>query len=266
MTRVASRRNPRYREVARLVASSRDRRRSGRCILEGEHLVGVYLDRIGVPDTVVASEDALSRPGVAALVARVPPSCALVVPQALFDDMAALLPGVGIIAIANAPVAQASGAGDLLLVVEAIQDPGNLGSMLRSAAAFGVTEAWLSPECAFAWSPKVLRAGQGAHFQLAIHEDQDLVAVVRSLKRGGTRVLATVATDGKPIDRARIAGRVAIAVGNEGAGLSAPLRAEADEAVTIPMPGGTESLNVAAATAIALYEVARWRTTAAARR
>ena len=266
MTRVVSRQNSRYREIARLVSSSRERRKTGRCVLEGEHLVAAYLDRVGVPDTVVASEDALARPGVAALLARVSPANAVVVPQALFDDMGTLMPDVGVIAVAAAPRIASRAGGGLVLLVEAIQDPGNLGSMLRSAAAFGATDAWLSKECAFAWSPKVLRAGQGAHFQIAIHEDADLVATAAKLRGERVRVLATVASGGSPIDRASLAPRVALAVGNEGAGLSDALREAADESVTIPMPGGTESLNVAAATAVALYEVARRRATAAERR
>jgi TrmH family RNA methyltransferase len=266
VTRVVSRQNPRYREVQRIVSSSRERRKRGRCVLEGEHLVDVYVERVGTPDVVVASEDALARPGVAAVLARVPPAHAMVVPQALFDDLGALVSDVGIIAIAPAPPSTPREPQAVSLLVEAVQDPGNLGSMLRSAAAFGVADAWLSKECAFAWSPKVLRAGPGAHFQLAIHEDADLAAVAASLKRARVRLLATVAADGTPIDRATLGDRVAIVVGNEGAGLSAPLRALADEAVTIPMPGRTESLNVAAATAVALYEVARRRATAAASR
>ena len=266
MTTIVSRQNPRYRDLARLVASSRERRKTGRCVLEGEHLVGVYLDRRGVPEVVAASEDALSRLGVAELVARVPPSRALILPRALFDDLGPLLPDIGIVAVAPAPRASRAGDGDRFLLVEAIQDPGNLGSMLRSAAAFGVAEAFLSKDCAFAWAPKVLRAGQGAHFQLAIHEDADLPAIARDLRRDGVRVLATVASGGTPIDRATLGARVALAIGNEGAGLSEALRHESDEAVTIPMPGGSESLNVAAAAAVALYEVARRRVTAAARR
>jgi TrmH family RNA methyltransferase len=266
MTTIVSRQNPRYRELARLVGSSRERRKTARCILEGEHLVAVYLDRIGVPEAIAASEDALSRPGVAALVARVPAARALVLPRALFDDLGPLPPDIGVIATAPAPRPARSLRGDRFLLVEAIQDPGNLGSMLRSAAAFGVAAAFLSKDCAFAWAPKVLRAGQGAHFQLAIHEDTDLAAIVRELRSDGVRVLATVASGGTPLDRATLAARVAVAVGNEGTGLSEALRDAADEAVTIPMPGGSESLNAAAAAAIALYEVVRRRVTAAAPR
>ena len=99
-TRIVSRQNPRYREVARLVSSSRDRRKANRCVLEGEHLVAVHLERIGLPEVIVVNEDALARPGVAGLLARLPESRLLVVPRALFDGMGALPPDVGVIAVA----------------------------------------------------------------------------------------------------------------------------------------------------------------------
>lgn len=263
MLRVVSRQNPRYREVARLVSSSRDRRKAGRCVLEGEHLVAVHLERIGLPEIVVVNEEALARPGIAALVARVPESRLVVVTRALFDGMGALPPDVGVIAVAPAPRPPSGPPGALCLLLEAIQDPGNVGTMLRTAAAFGASDAYLSRDCAFAWSPKVLRAGQGAHFQLAVHEDADLVEIAGTIRATGGRVVAAVAAGGVPLHEARLGGRVAIAVGNEGAGLSAALRAGADVAATIPLPGGSESLNAAAAAAVVLYEVARQRLTAA---
>lgn len=263
MIRIASRQNPRFREVARLVASSRERRKTRRAILEGGHVVAEYLARFGAPEVLVLNEDAAHRPGIAALVAGVPAASVLLLSRALFDGLGALPPEVGVIAIAPAPSPPAGTAagGSFLFLAEAIQDPGNLGSMLRSAAAFGVDAVHLSSDCAFPWSPKVLRAGQGAHFRLAIHEDADLVAAARAFRAAGGRVLAAVAAGGIPLPGVRTNGRVAVAVGNEGAGLSAALRAEADEAVTIPMPGGTESLNAAAAAAVMLYEVARSRVT-----
>ncbi len=147
----------------------------------------------------------------------------MIVPQSLFDGLGALLPDIGIVAVADAPQAIPPFTATCVLLVEAIQDPGNLGSMLRSAAAFGVTSAWMSKDCAFAWSPKVLRAGQGAHFQLAVHEDADLGAVADALAAmacgsGDRRVRRNA-------DRPRDGrARVALAVGNEGAGLSAGLR------------------------------------------
>jgi len=148
-----------------------------------------------------------------------------------------------------------------------VQDPGNVGSMLRSAAAAGVVQVIMSKRCAFAWSPKVLRAGQGAHFLLEIHEDVDLPAWAASYRSGAddrTRgdVVAAVATEGESLYSASLTGRLALVIGNEGAGVSLPLLAQATKRVMIPMPGGMESLNAAAAAAVCLFECVRQRTTA----
>ena len=131
-----------------------------------------------------------------------------------------------------------------------------MGSILRTAAAAGVDEVLLSSQCAFAWSPKVLRAGQGAHFHLQIFEDVDLVEWARAFR--GTLV-AAVAARGESLYGVDLTPPVAVAIGNEGAGLSDALRAAAGIAVTIPMPGGFESLNAAAAAAIFLFECVRQR-------
>jgi TrmH family RNA methyltransferase len=117
----------------------------------------------------------------------------------------------------------------------------------------------LSKHCAFAWSPKVLRAGQGAHFCLDIHEDADLAGWAASFRSRGGDVIATLAAGGTSLYDARLAGRIAIAIGNEGAGLDAALAAQATQRVTIPMPGGMESLNAAAAAAVCLFECVRQR-------
>jgi len=145
-------------------------------------------------------------------------------------------------------------AGEVVVVLDGVQDPGNVGSMLRSAAAAGVARVLLSKHCAFAWSPKVLRAGQGAHFCLDIHEDVDLPAWAQAYRASGAAVVAAVAAGGTSLFTASLAGRVALAVGNEGAGLSAELAAQATQRVTIPMPGGVESLNAAAAAGNAIEE------------
>jgi TrmH family RNA methyltransferase len=258
-TRVTSRQNPRLKEVARLIASSRDRRKSGRCVLEGEHAISVYLERIGAPETLVVIDDMPSGSALAQLAARVPAADTLYVPHALFAEMATLPAQVGALAVVLTPEPAPAPAADFCLLLEDIQDPGNVGSMLRSAAAAGVTQVYLSRHCAFAWSPKVLRAGQGAHFQLAIYEDVDLVEWTRAYRAGGGSVAAAVVDGGLPWHAQRFAPRVALAVGNEGAGLSAPLLAAVDRRVTITMPGRSESLNVAVATGILLFERVRQR-------
>jgi TrmH family RNA methyltransferase len=131
--------------------------------------------------------------------------------------------------------------------------------MLRSAAAAGVGQVLLSKRCVFAWSPKVLRAGQGAHFHLDLHEDVDLAAWAAAYVQDGGDVLAMVAAGGRSLYATALTGRLALAIGNEGAGLSPALAARASLAVTIPMPGGMESLNAAAAAAVCLFECVRQR-------
>ncbi len=258
MQRVTSRQNPRLREAARLVGSARDRRKAGRCVLEGEHLVAVYQARHGSPETLIVTDEALAHEPVRAIAAR-DPARTLVVPAALFAELATLPAGVGMLAVVPTPRPQAIVPADFCLLLDDVQDPGNVGSMLRSAAAAGVTQVLLSKHCVFAWSPKVLRAGQGAHFHLAIHEDVDLPAWATGFRAQGGAVVVTVAEGGADLFASTLGDRVALVVGNEGAGVSPALLAAASMRVTIPMPGGTESLNAAAAAAICLFECVRQR-------
>lgn len=224
-------------------------------MLEGEHLIAVYVQRIGVPETVIVSEDALHRPHTAALVRRVE-SVAIVVPVTLFARLSSLPTGVGIIAVIPTPHG-AQGAMEFCVLLDDVQDPGNVGSILRSAAAAGADRLVLSKGCAFAWAPKVLRAAQGAHFLLAIDEGVDLAAWCDRYAHAGGRVIATIARGGASLYETPLTGRVAMVFGNEGAGISSALQQRVTSSVTIPMPGGMESLNAAAAAAICLFERAR---------
>ena len=162
------------------------------------------------------------------------------------------------LAVVPAVRAHSAAPADFCLLLDDIQDPGNVGSMLRSAAAAGVAQVWMSRRCAFAWSPKVLRAGQGAHFLVDIHEDADLVSLAAAYRSTGD-VIAMVPAGGTRLFDAKLTGRTALVVGNEGAGLAPALAEQATRRVTIPMPGGMESLNAAAATAICLFECVRQR-------
>ena len=132
------------------------------------------------------------------------------------------------------------------VLLEAIQDPGNLGSILRSAAAASIRDVYLSPQCADAWSPKTLRAAMGAHFFLRIHENSDLQQVAQQFP--GT-VIATSIQASRNLFEIPLSGPTAFVFGNEGAGLSKELVQAVDENIVIPMPGKTESLNAAAAAA-----------------
>ena len=259
MQRVASRHNERLREVARLSASSRDRRKFGRCVLEGVHLVEVYCARIGDPETLVVVDAVATRPDVAALIARVPPGRTIAVTPALFAEIATSPADVGVLAVVATPRPALPSPADFCLLLENVQDPGNVGSIIRTAAAAGVGQVLLSRHCAFAWSPKVLRAGQGAHFLTTLVEDVDLAAWSAAFRAAGGRIVAAVVTDATPLYRADLRGRLAVAIGSEGTGLSAGLVALADQRVRIPMAPGNESLNAGAAAAVILFEGVRQR-------
>jgi TrmH family RNA methyltransferase len=138
--------------------------------------------------------------------------------------------------------------------LEGIQDAGNVGAILRSAAAFRIKDAVLGRGCADAWSPKVLRAGMGAHFSMHIGESADLAA---EIARFGGKTACTVPRGGKLLAEADLSGRIGWIFGAEGQGVSEALAGRADLRVAIPMPGGMESLNVAAAAAICFYELSR---------
>jgi TrmH family RNA methyltransferase len=255
MPRITSRDNPRLKEAAQLIASSRARRKAGRCVLEGEHVVTAYTRRHGAPETLLVVESAREKPAIAALRASLPAAQTLIVAESAWPEFAQLPAAVGVLAVVATPQPRLARAADFCLLLEDVQDPGNVGSILRSAAAAGVTQVFLAPQCAFAWSPKVLRAGQGAHFQLEIYEDVDLATWAREY-RG--RTVAAVAVGGESLYAADLRGPVGLAIGNEGAGLSA-LRQAARLTVTIPMPGGFASLNAAAAAAVCLFECVRQR-------
>jgi TrmH family RNA methyltransferase len=256
MPRVSSRDNPRLKQAARLVASSRDRRKAGRCVLEGEHIIAVYCERYGAPESLIVVESALEREGIRRLLETVPSARSLIVTESAWAEFAQFPPGLGAMAVVPAPRPDYRESAAFCLLLDGIQDPGNVGSMLRTAAAAGVEQVLLSAQCAFAWSPKVLRAGQGAHFHVQIFEDIDLVAWARAYR--GT-LLAAVAAEGEPVFDVDLTPPVAIAIGNEGTGLSHSLIVAASRRITIPMPGGVDSLNAAAAAAVCLFECVRQR-------
>ena len=228
-------------------------------MLEGVHLIEVYCARLGAPEILVVLDEAIGRHDVASLVARVPSSRTIVVSRKRFGELATLPADVAALAVVATPKPGMRSPADFCLLLEDVQDPGNVGSMIRTAAAAGAAQVLLSPACAFAWSPKVLRAGQGAHFLTTIAEDVDLPAWIATFRSAGGRTLATVVSGGQSLHAADLTGRLAIAIGSEGGGLSPALLAHADACIAIPMAAGSESLNAAAAAAVVLFEAVRQR-------
>src|SRR3954463_2611382 len=123
MPRISSPHNPRFKEAISLVESSRERRKSGRCVLEGEHLVEVYIDRVGAPETLIVSENALSDPRIAALAKGTSPTDVLIVPVRMFASIAALPPDIGVLAVVRTPTADVPASARFCLLLDDIQDP-----------------------------------------------------------------------------------------------------------------------------------------------
>jgi len=256
---VRSRDNPQVKALIRLAGSSRERRRSGTTIVEGEHLVAAYGDSGHAAELIFVSESAYARPEVRALVEKTRARERLLLADALVERISQLASASGVAAVVRTPTSGPLPRTAITCVLlENIQDPGNLGSILRSAQAAAVSHVLLSPGSVFAWSPKVVRAGMGAHFGLSIHEDVDLGAFAREFSG---RVVATEPRGGKSLFDLDLKGPVAWVFGNEGGGITADLLKLATDSVRIPMPGTAESLNVAAAAAICLFEQLRQRGT-----
>ena len=228
-------------------------------MLEGDHLVAVYIERFGLPETLVVVDTRLDDPRIAPLVARMQRRDVVVVAAPLFAEVAVAPADIGVFAVVATPKPEAVAPARCHLLLDDLQDPGNVGTILRTAAAAGVEQVLLSKACAFAWSPKVLRAGQGAHFLTRIVEDVDLPAWAGAFRREGGNVVATATRDALDLYTTEVREPWAVAIGNEGAGVSPALLDACNLRVAIPMPGGMESLNAAAAAAVVLFELVRRR-------
>ncbi|MGZ5041748.1 MAG: TrmH family RNA methyltransferase [Usitatibacter sp.] len=243
--------------MAKLVSSGSERRKSGASVIEGAHLLAAFLDSGRKPEEVMVDAAGLADREVARLVERSAPARVTLLSDALFKSLSTVESPTGVLARVATPTGRAAPRdASLVLLLEDLQDPGNVGTLLRSAAAAGAEHVLLSPRCAFAWSPKVLRAAMGAHFALNVVEGADLGAYVAGY--AGTSI--ALAADAKAsLYDLDLAGPGAFIVGNEGAGLSPELAAAATVRARIPMPGKVESLNAATAVSICLFEAVRQR-------
>ncbi len=145
-----------------------------------------------------------------------------------------------------------------LLAIAGVQDPGNLGTILRSAEAFGAGGVLLGEGTVSPFNPKVVRASAGSVFRLPVARAK-LSDALGLMKEHGLRMVATASHKGTPLDQAKLSGPLAIFIGSEGAGLSRDLIKAMNEVVAIPQAAQVESLNVGVATSIVLYEVMRQR-------
>lgn len=257
MKHITSRDNPLYKELKHLAISSQARRKAGRTLLDGVHLCQAWLELRGAPHQCIVSEGALNNPEVADIVQRCEELHAHVtaLPDALYNAVTQVEHGVGLMFLVDTPTRAIDGAlAESAVLLDNLQDPGNVGSILRSAAAAGIRQVYCSAGTAFCWSPKVLRAAMGAHFVLEIFENVDLAELVKASK---VAVLATSGYAKQRLYDVDLRQPVAWLMGHEGQGVADDLLALATHQVVIPHLGQIESLNVAACAAVCFFEQLR---------
>ncbi len=250
---ITARDNSLVQRLRKLAQDGSAYRRVGQLWLEGDHLCTALLARGGVPAHAVLSHSAWQQSTLQNL-ARAAPRVA-VVADALFAQLSTLQSPAAMGFLLDLPEAQALQPHAASVVLDRVQDAGNVGSILRSAAAMGVHQVLALKGTAALWSPKVLRAGMGAHFVLRLLEglqEADLAALQVPL-------VATSSHAGLELPHAVLPQPCAWVMGHEGQGVSTSLLQQCALQVRIPQPGGEESLNVAAAAAVCLYESARQR-------
>lgn len=255
MSVISSSANPQFKALKLLAGSSRERRRTSSTVLDGPHLLSCYLESHGLPALVVVSADARGRPEIETLLKRCGEVRVLEFSSALFGQISPVDHPVGILAVIPTPRPTGTLRPEQFVVMlEGVQDPGNVGAIIRTAAAAGADQVMLSAGCADPWAPRTLRAGMGGHFVTDVRAGVDLVAALDGYD--GSVVVAT-AHGGQLPQEVDLTGPITFVFGGEGAGLSEALRARADICVTLPMAAGIESLNVGAAAAVLLFERVR---------
>lgn len=248
---VTSRDNPALVRLRKLTADAGGYRKTGSIWVEGDHLLRAALQRGWVPALVVLTEAAMADASLASLAESAPRT--LVVPIALFKGLSGLESPAQIGAEFTLPPVPAVDANAASVILDRLQDAGNVGAILRSAAALGFRQVLALKGTAGLWSPKVVRAGMGAHFGLSLFEGLDAAA----LDDLAVPLIATSSHARESLERVALPWPCAWVMGHEGQGVGEALLARCGTTVRIPQPGGEESLNVAAAAAICLYESRR---------
>jgi len=256
---IQSKDNPRIRQLAKLSENPRETKKQGLALLDGVHLLSALLDSDRYPAWGVVTASALQRPEIFEAVNRAEKKGTewFEVPEALLANSAPTEHPSGLLAVwSYLDSAQPDSLNaifpkdECVLMLDDIQDPGNLGTLLRSAQASGIQYVALSEGCAEPWAPKVMRAAMGAHFHLKRIEKINLI----SLAASRSPCFAACGEAQQNVWDTDLSLARGIVIGNEGAGISPALRQACTEGVAIPMTAHCESLNAAIAGSVLMFE------------
>jgi TrmH family RNA methyltransferase len=243
---ITSRENALLKELRKLSTDNTAYRKAGRFWVEGDHLCSAALHRGLQPAVLVVSESFWPLAHVEYARAAIK---TIVIPDVLFRELSGLESPAKVGFVLDLPLDTAVQPGAATVILDRVQDAGNVGSILRSAGAFGFRQVLALKGTAALWSPKVLRAGMGAHFGLSLVEGLEL----SDLDALAVPLVVTSSHQGDLVQKLALPHPCAWAMGHEGQGVSSELMARASVFARIGQPGGEESLNVAAAAAICLH-------------
>lgn len=251
MRQITSPHNPLFKQLKKLSSAAKERRKAGLTLLEGYTLLETYLALGLNPRALICSGKGLNKQRLESLGAQ--GIAVFEFSPALYAEVSSLEHPDGYLSLIEIPRVPQKKFGEFCVVLEGLQDPGNVGSMIRTAAAAGAAQVYLY-ECADVWSPKALRGSMGAHFNVEIFENVDIAKILSTFPG---KTYATTAATTHSIFNCDLTGEVAFVFGNEGAGVSLTAQSLAHDRVSIPMPGKIESLNAAAAAAVCCFERVR---------
>ena len=248
---VTSRHNDLFKDLRKLLADPAAYRKLGRVWLEGDHLCRALLERGRTPVRAIVTESGWADNTLSGLARSAPE--VVCIPDALMRELSGLESPAPLGFLIDADAGVTARAGLDTVVLDRLQDPGNVGSILRTASAMGFSQVVALKGSVALWSPKVLRAAMGAHFALTLVEG----AAIADVTALGLPIVGTHLRDAQWLHETTLPTPLAWVFGHEGQGMSDAVSAACTLRVRIAQPGGEESLNVAAAAAMCLYESSR---------
>ncbi len=253
---ITSAQNEQLHKLVKLLKQKKEREQQQSIVLEGIHLINAYLEQNRAESVrVFIHEDKLLHPEIQSLIAHHTFNKCYLIHNKAFARLHDNSSVQDILAIVPLPQSTRLPCQDSCVLLENVQDAGNVGTILRSTAAAGIRHVLLNNGCADVYSPKVLRAAMGAHFLLNLATDVNLIDFIEHFQ--GDSLATALNPRAKSLFETKMSGQIALIMGNEGSGVSPPLQRLATHCLHIPMQGQTESLNVAMAATVCLFERVR---------
>ncbi|MDC0127432.1 RNA methyltransferase [Methylophilaceae bacterium] len=247
---IESKNNPFYRKLKKIYSSASFRKNQNQTILDGPHLIQSFFQH-SIPEAIIKDSSIVSSE-VEHLISNLNCPC-YSLSHELFLHLSELKSSTGILALVDIPKIKLSKSNGLILLLDGIQEPGNLGSILRTAKATNTNFIILSKTCADLWSPKTLRGSQGVQFSLECSVEQDLNKWILNYEHD----VMALTPGGESLFKKTLNANMAILVGNEGNGISKNLFKNITGTISLPMHKEVESINVGAAASAFMYEYCR---------